>query len=507
MTETQPITQAVRANPAGRVNRQETQTHPIVGANPTDPVVLGLDGSTKTIPNDAVAALRSKLQGSVALPGEDGYDAARTIWNAMVDRRPGLVVRCLGADDVINSVRLARNERLLVAVRAGGHNIAGNAVCDGGLLIDLSLMKSVRVDPTSLTARVEPGATLADFDREAQTFGLATPLGINSTTGVAGLTLGGGFGWTTRKFGLTIDNLISADVVTADAKLVRASERDHQDLFWALRGGGGNFGVVTSFEFRLHRLGPEVLSGLVVHPLDRAGELLPAFRRIANEAPDELTIWAVMRKAPPLPFLPPEWHGKEVLIFAACYAGGIKEGEEAVKPLRALGSPIADVISPHPFTAWQAAFDPLLTPGARNYWKSHDFTDLADGAINVILDAARTLPSPECEVFIAHVGGAMARVAGNATAWANRDAHFVMNAHTRWHDEAQDSACIAWARWLFEATAPFAAGSAYVNFMPDDENDRIEKAYGGNYRRLSEIKGRYDPENLFRMNQNIRPAR
>jgi FAD/FMN-containing dehydrogenase len=242
--------------------------------------------------------LRSKLRGSVALPGQDGYDAARTIWNAMVDRRPGLVVRCAGADDVINSVRLARDERLLVAVRAGGHNIAGNAVCDAGLLIDLSLMKSVRVDPASGTARVEPGATLADFDREAQAFGLATPLGINSTTGVGGLTLGGGFGWTTRKFGLTIDNLISADVVTADAKLVRASEREHEDLFWALRGGGGNFGVVTSFEFKLHPVGPEVLSGLVVHPLEKASELLPAFRRIANEAPDDLTIWAVMRKAP-----------------------------------------------------------------------------------------------------------------------------------------------------------------------------------------------------------------
>jgi FAD/FMN-containing dehydrogenase len=441
------------------------------------------------------------------LPGEDGYEAARTIWNAMVDRGPSLAVRCLGAADVINTVRLAGDEGLLVAVRAGGHNIAGNAVCDGGLLIDLSLMKSVRVDPASGTARVEPGATLADFDKEAQAFGLATPLGINSTTGVAGLTLGGGFGWTTRKFGLTIDNLISADVVTADAKLVRASEKEHQDLFWALRGGGGNFGVVTSFEFRLHRLGPEVLSGLVVHPFDKAGELLPAFRRIADEAPDELTIWAVMRKAPPLPFLPPEWHGKEVLIFAACYVGDIKEGEEAVKPLRALGNPIADVISPHLFTAWQAAFDPLLTPGARNYWKSHDFTQLADGAIEGILEAVRTLPSPECEVFIAHIGGAMARVPRNATAWANRDAHFVMNAHARWRDKAQDSACIAWARQLFEATAPFASGTVYVNFMPDDENDRVEKAYGPNYRALAEVKRRYDPDNLFRMNQNIRPAK
>jgi FAD/FMN-containing dehydrogenase len=473
----------------------------------TDLTIRTLEASTKTIPQDAVSALRGKVRGTVALPGEDGYDAARTIWNAMVDRRPALVVRCLGAADVIHAVKLARDEKLLVAVRGGGHNIAGNAVCDGGLLIDLSLMRSVRIDAGSDTARVEPGATLADFDKEAQEFGLVTPLGINSTTGVAGLTLGGGFGWTTRKYGLTIDNLISADVVTADAKLLRASGKENSDLFWALRGGGGNFGVVTSFEFKLHPLGPEVLSGLIVHPLENARELLPLFRRIAREAPDELTIWVIMRKAPPLPFLPAAWHGKEVLVFAACYAGDMKDGEKAFKALRALGKPIADVIAPHPFTAWQAAFDPLLTPGARNYWKSHDFADLPDAAVNVILNSVRELPSPECEVFIAHVGGAMARIPGNATAYPNRDAHFVMNVHTRWQDKAQDQACMAWARHLFEATAPFAADSVYVNFMPDDENDRVEKAYGTNYRRLAEIKRRYDPANLFRMNQNIRPAR
>ena len=471
----------------------------------TDLTVRKLDASSTTITQDTVAALRSKLRGTVVLPGENGYDEARTIWNAMIDRRPGLAVRCLGAADVINAVRLARDERLLVAIRSGGHNIAGNAVCDGGLLIDLSLMRSVHVDPASRTARVEPGATLADFDKEAQGFALATPLGINSTTGVAGLTLGGGFGWTTRKFGLTVDNLISADVVTADARLVRASHNENQDLFWALRGGGGNFGVVTSFEFKLHPLGPEVLSGLVVHPFDNAGELLSEFRRISKEAPDELTTWIVMREAPPLPFLPAEWHGKEVLIFAACYSGDIKEGEKAMKGLRTLGKPIVDVISPHPFTGWQAAFDPLLTPGARNYWKSHDFTDLSDAAIKVVLDAVRTLPSPECEVFIAHVGGAMARVAPDATAWPNRNAHFIMNVHTRWRDRAQDQACVAWARRLFDAAAPFASGSVYVNFMPDDEDERVEKAYGTNYGRLVDIKRRYDPDNLFRMNQNIRP--
>src|SRR5215471_1805766 len=465
-----------------------------------------LEGAIKPISQDTIAALCAKVRGTVALPGDDGYDAARTIWNAMVDRHPGLVVRAMGAADVIHAVKLARDEKLLLAIRSGGHNIAGNAVAEGGLLIDLSLMKSVRIDPVSSTARVEPGATLADFDKEAQAFGLVTPLGINSTTGVAGLTLGGGFGWTTRKFGLTVDNLISADVVTADGKFIRASAKENEDLFWALRGGGGNFGVVTSFEFKLHRLGPEVLSGLIVYPMAKAGELLPEFRRIADEAPDELTVWAVMRKAPPLPFLPAEWHGKDVLVFAACYSGDIKEGEKAMKALRSLGKPIADVIAPHPFAGWQTTFDPLLTAGARNYWKSHDFNDLSDGAIKVIVDGVRNLPSPESEIFIAHVGGAMARIPSGATAWPNRDAHFIMNVHTRWGDAAQDSANIAWARKFFDAAAPFATGSAYVNFMAGDEDARVETTYGGNYRRLTEVKRRYDPDNLFRVNQNIRPA-
>ena len=471
----------------------------------TDLTIRTLD-ATRTVASETIAALKGKLRGLVALPGEEGYDAARTIWNAMIDRRPAVVIRCLGAADVIEAVRLARDEDLLVAVRAGGHNISGNAVCDGGLLIDLSQMKSVRVDPTARTARVEPGATLADFDREAQAFGLATPLGINSTTGVAGLTLGGGFGWTTRKFGLTIDNLVSADVVTSDGAFLRASATENPDLYWGLRGGGGNFGVVTSFEFKLHPFGPQVWSGLVVHPFEEAPGLLREYRRLAHEAPDELTTWAVMRKAPPLPFLPAEWHSKEVLIFAACYAGDMAEGEKATQALSALGKPIANVLSPHPYVGWQTAFDPLLTPGARNYWKSHDFADLPDGAIDVIVRAVHDLPSPECEVFIAHVGGAMARVAADATAWPNRKAHFVMNAHSRWRDKAGDSAGVGWARALHEAAAPFASGSVYVNFMPEDESGRVESAYGANYRRLAEIKRRYDPDNRFRMNQNIPPT-
>jgi FAD/FMN-containing dehydrogenase len=473
-----------------------------------DAILKTTDGASTTIAADALASLRGALRGSLALPGEPDYDTARSIWNAMIDRRPGLVVRCAGASDVMQAIKFARDNKLLIAVRGGGHNIAGKGVCDGGLLIDLSPMKSVRVDPVQCTARVEPGALLSDLDKEAQAFALATPVGINSTTGVAGLTLGGGFGWITRKHGLTIDNLLSVDIVTAEGKMLRASDSDsdNADLFWAIRGGGGNFGVVTSFELRLHPVGPQVLSGLIVHPFDQAATLLPQFRRIAKEAPDELTIWTVMRKAPPLPFLPAEWHGREVLIFAACYCGDMKEGEKAMAGLRALGKPIADVVSPHPFTGWQAAFDPLLTPGARNYWKSHDFDDLPDAAIGTILDAVKTLPTPECEIFLAHIGGAMSRVPAAATPWPNRGAHFVMNVHTRWREAAQDAACIAWARKLFDATAPYASGSVYINFMPDDEADRVETAYGPNYARLAQIKLRYDPTNMFRMNQNIRPA-
>ncbi|MBZ8133959.1 FAD-binding oxidoreductase [Afifella sp. IM 167] len=458
------------------------------------------------IPPQELETLRAALRGSACLPDDDGYEEARTIWNAMIDRRPGLVVRCAGASDVIQAVDFARRHGLALAIRGGGHNIAGSAVCDGGLQIDLSPMRWVRVVEQNRCADVGPGATLADVDRETQAFGLAVPTGINSTTGIAGLTLGGGFGWLTRKFGMTIDNLISADVVLADGRLVRASRHENPDLFWALRGGGGNFGVVTNFEFRLHPVGPQVLSGLVVHPFEDARDILTRYQPLLAEAADELTCWAVMRKAPPLPFIPPEWHGREVLILAMIWTGDMEEGEKATAALRGLGTPIVDVVSPHPFVGWQAAFDPLLTPGARNYWKTHDFERLDPELIDTLLEAVRQLPSPECEVFLAHVGGAMSRIPADATAYPQRQAHFVMNVHTRWREAEDDSACIGWARDLFRAAAPHALGSAYVNFMPEDEADRIEKAYGPNYQRLAEIKRSVDPDNIFRANQNIAPA-
>ncbi|MFQ6163272.1 FAD-binding oxidoreductase [Sinorhizobium meliloti] len=470
-----------------------------------DMSLINLQNGITMISAAAIEAFAARLRGRVLIATDAAYDEARTIWNGMIDRRPGLIVQCAGAADVVNAVRFAAENRLLVAVRGGGHNIAGNAVCDGGMVIDLTPMKSVRVDATTKRAWVEPGATLADLDVETQAFRLALPTGINSTTGIAGLTLGGGFGWITRKFGLTIDNLLSADVVTANGELVRASPTEHRDLFWAIRGGGGNFGVVTAFEFRLHELGPDVLSGLVVHPFAEAESVLQQYRQALENAPDELTCWVVMRQAPPLPFIPAEWHGKEVVVLAMCYCGDLEAGEKAVAELRAIGNPIADVVSPHPFVGWQQAFDPLLAPGARNYWKSHDFMELSDQAIGILTESIRQLPGPECEVFIAHVGGAAGRVAAEETAFPQRNSHFVMNVHGRWRDAAMDQACIDWARHLFEAAKPYAAGTAYVNFMPEDELDRVEAAYGANYGRLVEVKRHYDPLNLFRMNQNVRP--
>jgi FAD/FMN-containing dehydrogenase len=373
-------------------------------------------------------------------------------------------------------------------------------------MIDLSAMKRVEVDVQSRRAKVQPGATLAEVDAETQRFGLATPLGINSTTGIAGLTLGGGFGWLTRKYGLTVDNLVSADVVTADGELRRASSRDNPDLFWALRGGGGNFGVVTSFEFQLHEVGPEVLAGLIVHPFDQARPLIEMYRKFVAGTPDELSCWLVFRKAPPLPFLPAEWHGREIVVVAAVYAGEIEDGERILAPLRGFGSPLADVIGPTMYGSFQQAFDPLLTPGARNYWKSHDMLEVTDGAMDVILDYVTRLPTPECEIFLGQLGGAAARVAPGAMAFSRRDAEFVLNVHTRWRESADDARCIAWARSFFEAMKPHVLGSVYVNFMPADEPDRVQAAYGANFARLATLKQRWDPQNLFRMNQNIEPA-
>jgi FAD/FMN-containing dehydrogenase len=373
-------------------------------------------------------------------------------------------------------------------------------------MIDLSAMKSVRIDPGKQRAYVEPGATLADFDHEAQEFGLATPLGINSTTGVAGLTLGGGFGWLSRRYGMSVDNLISADIVTADGERLHASADAHEDLFWAIRGGGGNFGIVTMFEFQLHPVGPEVFGGLIVLPLEQAKEALVKYREAVAVMPEELCVWAVLRLAPPLPFLPPEVHGKPILAFAICYTGPVEEGPRVVEEFRHFGTPYGEHLGPMPYAKWQQAFDPLLAPGARNFWKSHNLGELQDGLIDAVVDAIGKLPSPQCEIFFGLIGGKASRVAVDATAYPSRDTQYAMNVHGRWSDASDDEKCIAWARAFFEAAAPFALGSVYVNFLTEDEKERVGAAYGPNFERLVAVKNRYDPRNLFRHNQNIKPS-
>jgi FAD/FMN-containing dehydrogenase len=403
-------------------------------------------------------------------------------------------------------VRFAGEHQLLVSIKGAGHNIAGNAICNDGFMIDLSPMKGVNVDAAGRTAKVQPGVTLGEFDAAAQQHGLAVPLGINSTTGVAGLTLGGGFGWLTRKFGFTVDNLIAADIVTADGAMRRASETENADLFWAIRGGGGNFGVVTEFTFRLHPVGPEVFAGLVVYPFDDMPAVVEQYRTFVASAPEDLTAWLVFRKAPPLPFLPAEWHGREVVVIAFVYAGDVATGARVVEPLRRFGRPVGEHVGPMPYAAFQQAFDPLLTPGARNYWKSHDLRQVSDGASAVIRQFVERMPSPHCEIFVGHLGGASARVPTDAMAFSRRDAEFIVNVHTRWEQPADDARCVGWAREFFTAMAPHAMGSVYLNFMPEDEAERVPAAFGPNYGRLAAIKAKYDPKNLFRMNQNIQPA-
>ncbi|MFL9900778.1 FAD-binding oxidoreductase [Paraburkholderia fungorum] len=459
-----------------------------------------------SVSSSAVEELKAAIRGQLLLPGDAGFDEARSIWNAMIDRHPAMVLRCAGAADVRRGVAFARDNGLPLAVRGGGHNIAGTALCDDGLVIDLSLMKSVHIDPAARRAYVEPGATLRDFDHEAQAFGLATPLGINSTTGVAGLTLGGGFGWLSRKYGMTVDNLISADVVTADGELVHASAESHPDLFWAIRGGGGNFGVVTRFEFALHPVGPLVYGGLVVLPFEQAKNALLQYRTAAEQMPDDLSVWVVSRLAPPLPFLPPEVHGKPVIVFAMCYTGPTENGPSVVEAVRGFGTPVGEHLGPMPYAMWQQAFDPLLTPGARNYWKSHNVGNISDGLIDALLDAIAKLPSPQCEIFFGQIGAQTSRVPVEATAYSSRDTQYAMNVHGRWDDASDDERCIGWARAFFDASAPFALGSVYVNFMTQEEGGRVADAYGPNYERLVAVKKHYDPHNLFRHNQNIRPA-
>jgi FAD/FMN-containing dehydrogenase len=456
--------------------------------------------------NESVSGFRNLIEGTVILPGESGYDEARAIWNGMFDRKPAIIVRCLRSKDVSESVKYAREHRLIIAVKGGGHNSAGNAACDDGMMIDLSLMQKVEVDPVNGTAKVGGGCLLGEVDSATQEHGLAVPAGIISHTGVGGLTLGGGFGWISRKHGLTIDNLLSVELVTSEGTIVTASSSENPDLFWAVRGGGGNFGIVTSFEFKAAQIGREVYTGPLVKRFEDLKSYVRFHREYVRTMPDEMTIWMVVRHAPPLPFIPEEYHGKLVVLIPFVWLGDPGEGEKLIQPILDKGVTIGDGSGVKSWTAWQAAFDGLVSHGARNYWKSHHLKNLEDACIDIIGDFAEKMPGDECEVFIPHMEGAPSRVHPEDTAFPHRSTPFVLNLHTRWQDAAEDGRAIAWAREFHDATRPYSQGF-YVNFLSEEGTDRVKEAYTENvWKKLVEVKNKWDPQNVFRLNQNIAPA-
>lgn len=457
--------------------------------------------------NPASWELGAGFRGAVLRPGDEGYGAARRIWNGAIDRRPALIARCTGAADVLSAVRAAREQGVLTAVRGGGHNVAGTATCDGGLVIDLSPMKGMRVDLVRRTARAEPGLLWGEFDRETQAFGLAAPGGIVTHTGVAGLTLGGGIGWLMRKHGLTCDNLVSVDVATADGRLITASDEKQAELFWGIRGGGGNFGIVTSFEFRLHPVGPTVLAGVVLYTDEQARDALRFYRDFAAEAPDELTTIVTLRHAPPLPFVPARLHGTPVLSIAVCYAGPIGDAERVLAPLRAFGPPAIDAIRPTQYTAHQAMFDATVPHGLHYYWKSHDLPGLRDETIDVMLAHGWAAQSRRSYTILFQLGGAIARTAENATAYGGRAAQYSVNINAVCEAAVGFEAEVAWTRRFSEAMRPLSTGGVYVNFLGNEGEDRVRAAYGEDkYARLVALKTAYDPTNFFRLNQNIKPT-
>jgi FAD/FMN-containing dehydrogenase len=452
-------------------------------------------GGHAMVAENRLAAFRGRLRGPLLLVGDAGYNEARTVFNAMIDHRPALIARCAGAADVSASVEFAREHDLLVSMRGGGHNVGGKAVCDGGLMIDFSRMKSIRVDPMARIARAEPGVLGAELDRETQAFGLATPVGTVSTTGIAGLTLGGGQSWLASKHGFAIDNLRSVDIVTADGKLRTASGTQHDDLFWGIRGAGHNFGVVTSFEYRLHPVGP-VLGGMVLHPIAQGIEVLRFYREFTASQPDELQTWAGILTLP---------DGNLVVALVPCYVGSLDEGERLVAPLRRFGTPVADTIAPLPYVAMQQLFDPAFPPGRLNYWKSALADHLADEVIAATIEYVQKVPSAHTAILFAELHGAYSRVGKTQTAYFHRDLQYDAIILSGWTDRADTQRNIAWSRELFAIWEPHLARATYVNDLGEEGEDRARSAYGDNYARLSALKAKYDPTNLFRLNQNIKP--
>ncbi|MDP9343923.1 MAG: FAD-binding oxidoreductase [Actinomycetota bacterium] len=452
----------------------------------------------------AIEELRGQVRGPVIGPDDEGYDEARRVYNAMIDRRPAAVVRAANAGDVIAAVNFARENSLDLAVRGGSHSVPGFGTCDGGLVIDLSGMRGVRVDPAARRARAEGGATWGDFNAATYPFGLATTGGIISSTGVGGLTLGGGIGYLSRGFGLSIDNLVSADVVTADGRFLVASEDDHADLFWALRGGGGNFGVVTSFEFRLHPV-KDIYGGPMFYELSEVENLLRFYREYIADASEQMGAFPAFQIAPPLPFIPEDRHGDTFIAMVACWAGPLDEGESALKPFHDVAPVVAEHVGPMPYPALNSAFDALLPPGLQHYWKANFVKELTDEAIAAHGVHGPEVPYVSSTVHIYPINGAVHRVAPDATAFAYRDANFATVIAGMWADPGHNEANIAWVRNYYDATAPHSEEGGYVNFMADDDQGRIKANYRGNYDRLVGIKRTYDPDNLFHLNQNITP--
>ena len=452
-------------------------------------------GATTT---DSVQLLRQAFSPLVLEPGDAGYDEARRIHNGLIDKRPAVIARCLHTADVVAAVDYGTDEGLEISVRGGGHNVAGKAVTDGGLMIDLSLMKGIQVDPARRTVRAQPGVTVGELDRATAAFGLATPSGIVSSTGIAGLTLGGGLAWLQGKYGLAIDNLLSAEVVLASGNVVTASDDSEEDLFWALRGGGGNFGVVSSFEFRAHPL-VSVLGGPVLYPLAAAPKVFSFFREFSTGLPDELSLQAILAHAP-------DGSGAKVCGIVLCHAGDDAEQAAAdLQPLRDFGSPVADMVERMPYVAMNTGADGLFPRGALNYWKSAFFSELSDGAVEIMIEAFERAPSELCAIGVEEFHGAVTRVPAEATAYPHREPGFNLILASQWTDPGQTDACIAWARQTFDALAPYMADRSYTNYLSADDHDRVRQAFGPNYDRLVEVKRRYDPHNRFRGNQNIDP--
>ena len=456
----------------------------------------------------SISGLAGSFTGELLAPGDAGYDDARQVWNGAIDRRPGLIARCAGVADVVAALRHAREHELLVAVRGGGHGVAGLAVCDDGIVIDLSPMRGIAVDSAGRTARAQAGVLWGELDAATQADGLATVGGIVTHTGIAGLTLGGGIGWLMRRHGATVDNLLSAEVVTADGAVLRASADEHPELFWGLRGGGGNFGIVTSFEYRLHPVGPTVLAGPIFYALEDGAEALRFYRDYITEAPDELTTIVMLRQAPALPFVPTELHGRPVVMVTACYAGPVERGEEVLAPLRRFGRPLVDAIAPRPYVELQQLFNPGVPHGWHYYWKSWELPPLQDAAIDTLVEQAHRITSPRSYVIVFQLGGALARVGEHDTAFGQRDAAHDVNINAVWlpDDPARDEH-VRWARECYAALEPFATGRTYVNFLADEGQQRVRAAYGEErYARLVALKRAHDPENVFRLNQNIDPG-